>query len=465
VISCTSISTILADETTHPIIGPSYLAINNILKGSEFSQEIIIENMDNIDHNINLNFTGEIESWVLFYKLSNRTLPITSIFVNKSSLVPVLFVVTVPLDAANKIYFGNISAVFEDSVTNETGVDVQLRGIAPVQIIVTGEQILNVSIISMSIRNVENGFNAKIKIDFQNTGNVMAKPLVEVTFNRVGSENGGDIKISSNDYNFQEMRPGETRTYEMEWDTGEAQLVQYGNYSAYFNITLEGTVVSEKTLYFEVYDKGSRLRDGRLDEMKLQGIPEKGKYAVIFTNFTNTGEIDINSQFNGSVYRDGKLILIFNSSSINVDTYEKATFESNIPIKEDGQYIVKGHVYYYDVKNVVNGETEGLEVAFSIGVTSLFGIDSLTLISIIIIIIALLLILFLIIRKRQSSKPKKSDNSIKTANKKMTESKKVTSSETSKNSIRIGRNKEKSPFKKFQEKTQKNNTTTKKSEK
>ena len=462
VISNTVICTVLADEISHPIIGPSYLAITNVRNGSEFRQEIFIYNLDNIDHIVKLNFTGDIKNWITFYKLSNLTIPITSIYVNKSSYSPVLLKVTVPSDVANGFYYGNISAVFEEINISETGVNVQLTGVAPVFLEVTGEQILNISINSISINDVENGFKAKIKIDFQNTGNVYANPRFEVTFNRVGSGNTNDLKITSNDYNFPSIRPGESGIYNMEWDTGKAQLTQYGNYTAFFNITLEGRVVYEKTLNFEIFDKGSRLRDGRIDEILLYGIPEKGEYAIIITNFTNTGQIDINSQFNGSVYRDGNLIKEFISPQINVDINEKAQFESNMTILVDGNYVVKGHVYYCDTKNFINGETEELEVKFSVGF-SIFGIDLFTFIVIIIIFI---IIFFLIGYKRRSSKPKKINNKIKAVNKKITESKKSTRSIKSKGRIRIGRNKEKSPFKAFQENnTKKNKIITKKSEK
>lgn len=462
IISSTAINTILADELIHPVLAPSYIVKSNVLRGGEYSQEIYIENIDDIDHNVTLDLTGDIKNWASFYELNNKTIPITSIFVNKSSYIPVLFMFTVPLDASNRIYYGNISAIFKENDTGETGVHVQIAQIAPVFIQVTGNQTLNVSIIGLSISNVENGFNAKIKVDFQNTGNVLAKPLVEVTFNRVGSENIGDIKINSNDYNSPDIKPGETKTYYMEWNTEDAQLAQYGNYSAYFNITLEGKVVYEKTLYLEIYDKGSRLRDGRLDEIKLIGKPEKGKYAQIFANFTNTGEIEIYSQFNGSVYLNGKLLQRFNSSQVNVNTYQKANFTSIIPILEDGQYEIKGHIYYYDTKNIINGETEELEVTFSVGY-SLFGIDLFTFIIIFVIVI---LIIFLIVYKRRFSKPKKSNNTIKSVNKKNRGAKKSTSSMTSKGHIRIARNKEKSPFKAFQDNnTKENENNIKKSEK
>lgn len=448
IISSTVFSNILADEITPPAISPSFIVITNVIKGSEFNKSIFIDNIDDVDHIVNLSFIGDIESWVSFYNPSNETIPITSILVNKSSYVSILLKFKVPEDTANGIYYGNMSAFYEDSQTNETGVSVKPGQQAPVQIEVTGEQIINMSVERIVVKDAEIGFPVVNEIDCKNNGNVVVKPKIAIEYSL---ENIFVGNITKSGKDLDPIYREQTKTYTMYWDT--SSLVRLGNYTAFFNITLNENIIKQEKITFKIIREGTLTRSGTLGELRFQQQPEKGTDAVLIANFTNTGEIDIYAQFNVSIYLNGLILYKNTSEQYKVPLYNISKFKSNIPIQEDGQYVVKGHVYYYDTQNIINGETEELEVTFNIGATSILDIDrSILVLLIIVMIFALILILFLIMHKKRSS----TRNKIKKADKKGKVSKKSTRSETPKGRIRIARNKEKSPFKTYQEdKTQK----------
>ncbi len=449
------VSNLQASESSHPVIGPTYLGMNNVLKGTEIQRTIFIDNTDELDHIVNLSFIGDIESWVTFHEMSNTTIPITSIRVNKSSYIPIVLKVTVPEDAANRVYYGNISAIFESVEVNETGAHVKLESHAIVRLDVVGDQILNVSVERITIEDVEIKFNAKIIVEFENTGNVVAEPLVEVTFNRVGTENTGDLFLSSEEFSFNEIKPGELGTYLMWWNTSKAQLVQYGTYEAHLNISLSGIIVKEETITFKIFEAESLLRKGEIGEIRHVGDLKKGEIVYILTNFTNTGEIDIDAQFFANIYLDGNLLYGYDDTKspiVNVPQYDKATFESSMLIKEDGEYVVECYVHYNDVLNYIKGDTETLQLKFTVGAVSSLEINPFILIPI--LIAAIVVILFLTRRKRLAKSVSKK-TSLKSLNKKRVKPKKVVKDKKvkvkpvkeSKRRIHFGRNKEKSPFK------------------
>jgi len=446
------VSNLQASESSHPVIGPTYIGMNNVLKGTEIQRTIFIDNTDELDHIVNLSFIGDIESWVTFHEMRNTTIPITSTRVNKSSYIPIVLKVTVPEDAANRVYYGNISAIFESVEVNETGAHVQLESHAIVRLDVVGDQILNVSVERITIEDVEIEFNAKIIVEFENTGNVVAEPLVEVTFNRVGTENTGDLFLSSEEFSFNEIKPGELGTYLMRWNTSKAQLVQYGTYEAHFNISLGGIIVKEETLTFKIFEKESLLRKGEIGDIRYEGKLKKGETVHIITNFSNTGEIDIDAQFFANIYLNGDFKNDTKSPIVNVPQYDRATFESIIPITEDGDYIFECYVHYNDVLNIIEGDTETLQLTFTVGAVSNLEINPFILIPI--LIVAVVVILFLTQRKRLAKSVSKK-TSLKSLNKKRTKPKKVVKDKKvkvkpikeSKRRIHFGRNKEKSPFK------------------
>ena len=444
-----------ASEASHPAIGPSYIGLNNVLKGTEVQRTIFIDNTDEYDHVVNLSFIGEIKSWVTFHNMGNTTVPITTKIVNKSSYIPLVFKITVPEDAANRAYYGNISAKFESIDVNETGAHVVLEQQAVVRIDVVGDQILNVSVNRISIGDVEADFNAKVTVDFENTGNVLAKPIVEVTFNRVDGVNIGSLSSEDDEYSFDEIKPGELGSYFMWWNTSEAQLAQFGKYEAHFTITLDGTIIKEETIIFEVFEKESLLRKGELEELRYEGILKKGENVHIFSNFTNTGEIDINAQFFAKIYLNGDLLYDeeqTKSPIVNVPKNDKAAFESIIPIEKDGEYRIECYVHYNDVLNVINGNTDPLQLKFTVGAVSILDFNPLYLVPILIVVI--LVILFLV-RRKGAFKPVKT----KTLDKKKIKPKKVVKEKKvkvkpvkePKRRIKFGRNLEKSPFRSKQE--------------
>lgn len=440
-VSAVSINSVQASNI---VLSPSYIEIRNVLKGADpYERTIYIDNTGDIDGNVLLNFTGEIKDWITFYPFSNLSTPINTVFVKNNSYEPLIMKIAIPPDAQNGFYYGNITAKKEFEETNTSGAQVTVGSKSLVILGVTGDQILNISVEQIIVSNCERNYNSQITVIFENIGNVKATPLIEVKFNRVG---GKELDSISSKDSFDAVRPGQRGTYKMLWNTSQAQLTQYGTYEAHFNISLDGEIVYQETVPFEIFDKETFKREGKFEELTYQGDLEKGKSVNIIANFTNTGEIEIDATFYGKIYRNGELIHDFNSDKVNVPILSRAYFESNVPIEENGNYEVKGYVHYRDILNSeISSNTKILSLTFTVGPT--FPLDITQLLLILFIIIFIIVIYVIKRKKRVIEVTKVKSKRIKTT--------KPKKEKKPKKHIHLGRNKEKSPFK---PKKQKKNT-------
>lgn len=357
------------DTVSSAGVVPAKITMSNLLKGSSYLRSIrIFGGEEPIVYG--LNATGDIETWVSFYKAGNLTEPIHNITVLDREEILVQF--TIPEDIANGDYSGTVYAeiLSVKEVENITGSMVTLRFPIQVSIDVTGIQILTGNVTDIKTRDVEVGQPLAIEVEFLNTGNVIATPLIEVNITRDG------WPISSFTYSNTSVDVDSGTSINVAWDTTNREP---GSYTAIVTVTLGGNGLAEKELLFEILPRGTFTRKGEIINLSYSGELSPGSTLLIQAEFKNTGQVETTAKFMAEIYRGGTLIEVLESGEEpTVNIQETYLFSTYLKIEESGSYEIHGYVLCENNKTTIQTlsfEVAGaLENALPIGLAVVAGI-------------------------------------------------------------------------------------------
>ncbi len=336
-------------------VAPPYITVDAV-RGGIYQKTIIIYNQNDYNITVLLNSTGETGSWVSFYEPDNLSRPIEQTSIEKMDKKNVIIKITIPESASNKMYEGTIVVSSQPSDVNLSGnyTSVSLNLPIMLYINVTGEQVLNISVLSIDIDNVEVGFPLEIKVQLKNTGNVVATPHIKAIFTK------DNIYIDSVETFSEPIQPDSIYTHILLLNTTGLPA---GEYVAHLNITLEDKVVYKGNISFSLFPKGTFTRSGELIALELEGEKKKESTVKISAIFKNTGEVDTPAKFVGEIYIDDKLTDAIESDEVIVPKHSQETLNAYYKIPHHGEYIVKGYVLYGGKK------TETKELRFTVGET------------------------------------------------------------------------------------------------
>ncbi|RZN36097.1 MAG: hypothetical protein EF813_07755 [Methanosarcinales archaeon] len=319
-------------------VSPSKIEMDDVLKGAEPERVLTVFNTATYEDTFSLTVTGDISNWISFYRMDDHATPINNITIPAEAKAHVLVKFAIPADTAagdgytSKIYVQSIPPEVEGghaAVVIKMPVDVMIN--------VTGTQTLAGTVESIATTDTEVNVPLRIRVDFRNTGNVVAKPTVNVDISRDG------VVVDSVTYSDKEITPTRKETVRVEWDTAE---IMSGDYVAKVSVLLGGEVLETKELPFKLFPPGELTRHGALNDIVCEGDPAVGAVTKILVTFVNTGGIDTKARFAGEVYRDGNLIDTIESNELLVPIRESGTLTSYLKIESPGSYVVKGHVAY-----------------------------------------------------------------------------------------------------------------------
>lgn len=319
-------------------VGPEEIEIYNALRGGEYERTITVHNRYEKSTDFELSATGEMSSWIYFYEQSDPTTPVEKITVpGKDAQFKVKF--KIPADAANGSHTSTI--LVATIPTEAEGQTVKLELPVAVKIEVTGTQILTGEVRSITTRgdtgDTEINYLLRIDVEFKNTGNVIAKPQIDVNITKDGA------LIDNLTFAEAEVEVKAREFIPVEWDTTGSEI---GDYVANVTVSLGGDVLHTEALRFSILPTGTLTRLGELAELSYEGQLEIGRVVKILATFENTGQIDTTAKFVGEVYRDGGLIDILNSEQILVPVEESAVLKAYLKLNEPGRYNIKGYVVY-----------------------------------------------------------------------------------------------------------------------
>jgi CYTH domain-containing protein len=154
---------------------------------------------------------------------------------------------------------------------------------------VTGEQILNGTVKSISAANTEIGYPLKITVAFQNDGNVVARPAISGCVIKSGGTNNGTV-IDTFVHAETGIRPYKTGTITVLWNTTGHEP---GDYKVSVNVSLAGElIIATKVLPVTILPRGALTRKGELNLLYMEGEPQVNRLIKVVAEFENTGMID-----------------------------------------------------------------------------------------------------------------------------------------------------------------------------
>jgi len=309
-------------------VSPPTLSYEKVLKGGTAQGQFTIFNTADADVYYDVRVEGS--DWFSF-------VPNPPVKVPAKGSVRVNAIVNPPGDTANGVY--NCTVYVEPSEVNVTEGEGAVMGILPAiglttSIEVTGEQILAGNVYKISVESNEIGKPIRFKIGFANTGNVRAEPKIDIDILK-------DEKVMDTLKKSDEIIPGEAKEITVEW-TGK----EIGEYGSNVKVTLNGELLSERNLKFDVLERGALTCKGEVVEIKAPKVASVGIPAKIEVGFKNTGSIALEAKVKGDVILNRELVEVMESEPVLIEVGETETLTAYLNPEKPGDYLIDGDVIY-----------------------------------------------------------------------------------------------------------------------
>lgn len=385
-------------------------------RGETYEKTITLQSSFTDDVDILFTASGACGDWASFYSKEEPDNQIESLVIPANSGLSVLVKFSVPEDAPSGNYTCSIHA--QQNPEGE-GVSFVIRLTSVVNFLVSGEQVLSGSVNSMEITNVEENRPLRIVINFQNTGNVVATPSIEMVITKDGR------LVDSFIYDEASIKPGAREAIEIIRDTTGWAV---GTYEAAPKVYLNNELIFERDrLEFNVFERGTLRASGEVAGSSSPGVISKDEVGKIEIEFKNTGEMDVLAKIVAEVYLDGKLIDTIEGEETLVRAGETETLIAYFNQDKTGSYMVKSSVVYEGKKEDVGdfsinvsetAETETTDTTATGDSTTGLATGSATDALIGIIIVVVVVIIIYSAYKAKGGKPKRAAKAKRTKKKK-----------------------------------------------
>ena len=353
-------------------ISPSEITIGSALKGADYQRSITIFNSGFEPLNYSLGASGDVEEWVKFYLLEDMNTEINTIIIPGNEKANIVAKFLIPADTPNGNYSGDIDVLtIPDIKPDGSGQSLIVGASTNVQIIVTGDQIIDGEVTSILIEDTEPNFPLKIKTIVKNTGNVAVTPKIDVIILK------DEQVIHSFSNQNTKIKPDTRGEIVTEWVPTPVNIPD--DYIAKVTISLGDRLIFSRDLPFKILPIGTLSRQGNLTDIIIEGDPTIGSMVKLNAYFKNTGEIDTGAKFTGEVYKDGNLVDTIESDELQVMKKKEIVLVSYFKLESKGDYLIKGKVIYSGketpVKEVslkAGKSTPGFEGIYLIAVMLLF---------------------------------------------------------------------------------------------
>ena len=334
-------------------LSPASITVSDAFKGGTYERTFAVFNTGNDTGSFGLTAEGECAGWISFYEEDEPDTPVTEITIPGKDKARIIVKFDIPTDIANADYTSTIYAqsIPEKAEAEGAVAHAVIRIPSEILIQVTGTQILKGTVKSITTADTEIDYPLKIKVGFQNEGNVIAKPRIAVSITKNGE------LVDSFVHDETGIKPDKKDTITVLWNTTGRET---GDYVANVDVSLGEEVLATKELPFKVLPFGTLTRQGVLHSLTIEGEPLVNRVIKIVANFENTGEIDTMAKFKGEIYHEGNLLDVMESDEMFVEVGETDKLADHYKITESGSYSIKGHVFYS------GKETEEKEVSFDV---------------------------------------------------------------------------------------------------
>jgi len=232
------------------------IIFENVLRGSEVVETLILLNSQDKDITYELVAEGEIASWASFYNVEDRKLenPIKEITLSPKSQERIIVKFTIPEDVPNGTYKGEVAIMTKPPENTEGVISVSViqRVGRPVSITISDKEILDFQPTIFPLKYaIGKNQPLKIKIIYTNNGNVFIQPSVHLKIIQVSTGKVVHNAIYPYPEDEPPVKPFERRVLPelIEWQTAGQKN---GLYEAQIKVLLDGETYFEKSFRFRV---------------------------------------------------------------------------------------------------------------------------------------------------------------------------------------------------------------------
>lgn len=236
-------------QITEPIV------IKSAMRGQSVTAVLTILNSESDKIKVDLKAEGQIAGWASFYDINDKKManPISQLLLPVKAYQDAVVKFEIPKDAANGVYTGVVAVTTvpeTDASKTESQSTVNQRVDREVSITVSDKEIiaLNVSVIPASY-DLATGKPLKIRLIYDNQGNVAIKPDVQLKISRDGQPIYNAIFPYPE--NEEAVRPQQIKELPapIEWSTASQPS---GKYQAEIKVLVNGQTVKENSFRFSV---------------------------------------------------------------------------------------------------------------------------------------------------------------------------------------------------------------------
>lgn len=368
---------------------PVYIKMT-VLRDQQFNVSISVYNPGDEGVSYSIKADDKIADWVSFY-IENQSAQINQITVPPTSSSDFIAYFKIPKDVPNGKYLSTInvgSSIVGEGSENASSLSVAVP--ISVSFQVEGLEFFTGRVISITTTDIEINRLLRIKTGFQNTGNVIATPSIEVAIKKNGAE------IANFVHNTTPVGVNITGIIDADWDaTGQT----VGDYVANVKVYLNTSFLKEENLNFKILERGTLTAEGKIEEVTSSNEVITGQPARIEVQFQNTGQIDLIAKISGEVYQNNNLVDTLKSDETLIKVGENGTLTAYFKPTTDGSYLIKSNVAYEGKKNPISDIS--INAAGSTGLS--LSLNNQSIIIIIFVVIAFFIILFEIYKAKLKS--------------------------------------------------------------
>ncbi|MFC1647969.1 hypothetical protein ACFL1B_00780 [Nanoarchaeota archaeon] len=326
---------LLIPNATAIALGVNKAGMNfrNVLKGG-YAEDVVTATTDTPNLlELNYEIVGDIADWVTLMP-SNES---QWVFSSQSAL-RITVIVQPPPDTANGIYTGEVRLLTGAFARTEGqyGSAVHASFAVKLSVEITGEEILACTAGGFELLDTETGYPLQVHASVKNNGNVQVLPVFDID---VWDQYKTKLVMSTQVAVDQRILPTRQQSYVQTFEH-ELPLGQY-----WANIK-EPTCGDNHVVTFSVLELGGISDQGELIRIDNQAWAETEDIVRIAAIFKNKGRRVVSAKFKGTIERDGKVIEVIDTDTLNVLPQRTTELETFFNPTEPGRYTVKGHVIY-----------------------------------------------------------------------------------------------------------------------
>lgn len=226
------------------------IEIKNVLRGQEIQEILTLFNSENNEVEFTLEDEGDIDGWAKFYSMDDSKNPIEKIKAPAKGRIQAIVKLTIPEDVANGTYSGMINVLNKPKQSEDSNkkTTVAQKVSRRVLIEVSDQEIIECKAFVIPVSySVGQGEPLKIKIVYNNRGNVKIKPNAQLKI----SFNGEQIHNAIYPYpeNEEAVKPLSQKEIFVEWSAND---LEKGKHNAQVDILLNGKIIQEESFGFNV---------------------------------------------------------------------------------------------------------------------------------------------------------------------------------------------------------------------